>query len=39
MPWMIVAVAYLAVGFTLVFVGPVARARHREQIKWECGLR
>ena len=35
MPWMIVLAAYFAVGFTLIFVGPAARARRREQIKWE----
>ena len=35
MPWMTALAAYFAVGFTLIFVGPAARARRREQIKWE----
>lgn len=35
MPWMIVLAAYFAVGFTLIFVGPAARARRREQTIWE----
>jgi hypothetical protein len=35
MPWMIALAAYFAVGFTLIFVGPAARARRREQTIWE----
>lgn len=32
---MVVLAAYFAVGLPLIFVGPAARVRRREQLKWE----
>jgi hypothetical protein len=32
---MVELAAYFAVGLPLIFVGPAARVRRREQLKWE----